>query len=454
MRFSRQYVLAILLLLALLAVPISALGSTPQPPASYYGQVWVDGDPAPENVEIKAIINGTERGAITTDKAGSYGGPGTLQEKMKVNGTQNDEGKTVKFFIGSIEANTTVKWAAGDHQEINFSINDTLPPTANAGNDRSIQVGEEVLLNASSSTDNIQITSYQWEFGDGTEAKGETQSYTYSETGEYDVRLTVYDASSNSDEDTITITVEGSQKEGQDNGDENDGDDAGGGGGGGGGPSIDPASAMRQLDEGVAQGDLSGGTSITQSKVILDDDATGIVEFEELVEIPSTSAPEVDKEFVGGVRTQIQGNEQGRIQIGIQRSHIEELNVDVNSLQIYKYHFTAVEWEPLETEVVRETDTEVVVEAETGFSDFVVFGESTTDSTKDTKTSEEPTTTTSPETTTETSTPTPTEEQTVTTTPEEPTAPTTTETETPGFGFLAVLVSLLAAGILSVRRFR
>ena len=52
-----------------------------------------------------------------------------------------------------------------------------------------VTVDEEALFNAGDSTGNI--TSYEWDFGDGTTAEGVEVSHSYNESGEYVVELTV-----------------------------------------------------------------------------------------------------------------------------------------------------------------------------------------------------------------------------------------------------------------------
>jgi len=57
-----------------------------------------------------------------------------------------------------------------------------------------IYVGEEISFNASNSYDpDGSITSYFWDFGDGTNATGVTANHTYIDDGVYTVTLTVTD---------------------------------------------------------------------------------------------------------------------------------------------------------------------------------------------------------------------------------------------------------------------
>ncbi|MFW6047918.1 MAG: PKD domain-containing protein, partial [Candidatus Natronoplasma sp.] len=96
--------------------------------------------------------------------------------------------------------------------------NDTTPPMADAGDDKTVEVGEEFTLDASGSSDNVGIASYEWDLDNGDAETGEQITYTYDEAGTYTVELTVTDEAGNSDTDTVETTVKES-----DGGDEDEG---------------------------------------------------------------------------------------------------------------------------------------------------------------------------------------------------------------------------------------
>jgi chitinase len=84
-------------------------------------------------------------------------------------------------------------------------------PTASfTTSDSSITPGESITFDASSSSDaDGSITSYEWDFGDGSTATGKTVTHTYDEVGSYLVTLTVTDDTDSTGTDTTTVTIGG-----------------------------------------------------------------------------------------------------------------------------------------------------------------------------------------------------------------------------------------------------
>jgi len=70
-----------------------------------------------------------------------------------------------------------------------------------------VNVGATVTFDASGSSDNEEIVSYEWDFGDETNGTGITTTHNYTQPGIYTVTLTVKDGAGNSDTSSITITV-------------------------------------------------------------------------------------------------------------------------------------------------------------------------------------------------------------------------------------------------------
>ena len=63
-------------------------------------------------------------------------------------------------------------------------------------------------FDGSQSSGDNQITSYHWDFGDGTTATGEVVDHSYDSSGTYEAVLTVEDEYGNTDTDTVTVSVD------------------------------------------------------------------------------------------------------------------------------------------------------------------------------------------------------------------------------------------------------
>jgi len=84
---------------------------------------------------------------------------------------------------------------------------DIEPPTADAGSDQTVYLGELVVFDGSGSSDNIGIRNYYWDFGDDSTEIGMLANHTYTNSGKYTATLRVQDFSGNTDTDNVTITV-------------------------------------------------------------------------------------------------------------------------------------------------------------------------------------------------------------------------------------------------------
>jgi len=87
-------------------------------------------------------------------------------------------------------------------------IVDTVKPKADASEDLVIKDGKTVTFNASRSSDNVGIVSFEWDFGDGKTGIGKVVTHTFENEGTYTITLTVMDASGNLDVFILMITVE------------------------------------------------------------------------------------------------------------------------------------------------------------------------------------------------------------------------------------------------------
>jgi PKD repeat protein len=91
---------------------------------------------------------------------------------------------------------------------------DRTPPTADAGEDISVEQGSLVTLDGTASTDNVGVIEWTWSFtydGAPRSLTGESQTWTFSIPGTYTVVLTVADAAGLSASTSITIIVQDTQ---------------------------------------------------------------------------------------------------------------------------------------------------------------------------------------------------------------------------------------------------
>lgn len=70
-----------------------------------------------------------------------------------------------------------------------------------------VDVGQSVTFDASISVDVGRIVSYEWSFGDGTNATGPVVAHLYDKGGTYQVKLNVTNDEGISSLKTFTITV-------------------------------------------------------------------------------------------------------------------------------------------------------------------------------------------------------------------------------------------------------
>ncbi len=86
---------------------------------------------------------------------------------------------------------------------------DTIEPIADAGPDRTVEVGIKTNLSAENSWDDHEIVKYRWDINrDGSfDRSGKDITFTFSETGTYEIELYVEDVGGNSDTAVVEIEV-------------------------------------------------------------------------------------------------------------------------------------------------------------------------------------------------------------------------------------------------------
>jgi len=87
-------------------------------------------------------------------------------------------------------------------------ISDAEPPTANAGPDQTVQIGNQTILDAGASRDDTGIARFSWNMGDGITVPSLRVAHVYERVGVYNVTLTVEDGAGNKAYDYVTVIVQ------------------------------------------------------------------------------------------------------------------------------------------------------------------------------------------------------------------------------------------------------
>ncbi|WP_135851127.1 PKD domain-containing protein [Halorussus salinus] len=130
-------------------------------------------------------------------------------------GSATESGQEVSHTYdsaGTYDVTVNVTYDNGTSVEESATIeavepSDGSPTAAFSLSSQTVANNEAVELDASSSSDDEGIASFDWQFGDGESASGETVEHAYDETGEYEITLTVTDTDGNTDTANETVTV-------------------------------------------------------------------------------------------------------------------------------------------------------------------------------------------------------------------------------------------------------
>jgi PKD repeat protein len=104
--------------------------------------------------------------------------------------------------------------ATGAYEWVTLTVNKNEPPIADTNGNQTVKPGTLLVFDASSSSDDKEITNYTWEFGDGTFGYGVTVNHTYADANTtpkaiYKVNLTITDSGGLTNVTNLTITMDG-----------------------------------------------------------------------------------------------------------------------------------------------------------------------------------------------------------------------------------------------------
>ena len=105
-----------------MTILVAGVSAIPPLPYEFYGNISVNDTPADAGVVVLAKINGTEVGNITTTGIGAYGGSGTFDRRLVVNGAESQIGEYITFWIGDMQAAEKVKLYAGESQRLDLTF--------------------------------------------------------------------------------------------------------------------------------------------------------------------------------------------------------------------------------------------------------------------------------------------------------------------------------------------
>lgn len=118
-------------------------------------------------------------------------------------------GVTYSYYVESVDIRgNTAKGAVSTCTTIEQDkVRDEVAPVAVIEGSSVCAAGYESIYSAARSTDNVGVTAYHWDFGDGTNAETVQVNHAYQTAGTYTVSLTVWDAAGNEHTQTMTVTV-------------------------------------------------------------------------------------------------------------------------------------------------------------------------------------------------------------------------------------------------------
>ncbi|MFH1723999.1 MAG: PKD domain-containing protein [Elusimicrobiota bacterium] len=159
--------------------------------AANESKMYVDG--VLEGIQDNSLCDGLNR----ADKF-HLGSIGDFDSPYRFYG-RIDEVRVYKRALGPDEIKNIYECVADPSNE---------PPTADAGPDQRVLVGDTVAFDASGSQEpDGEIVSYAWDFGDNSAGAGLTAEHAYEEPGTYTATLVVTDDAGAQAADSAIITV-------------------------------------------------------------------------------------------------------------------------------------------------------------------------------------------------------------------------------------------------------
>ncbi|HOF96847.1 MAG TPA: PKD domain-containing protein, partial [Methanoculleus sp.] len=202
-----QHGIVLVLLIGLIAGAAAAGDLPPALPHEFYGNVAIDGSPAPAGTVVTAMIGGTACGSVEVTSPGRYGDPDwNLGNRLLVTGTEGQNGETITFLVDGGAADQTAPFTPGRVTRLDLSFEETVTvPTARFT--ANVTSGPAPLAVRFADASTGDPDSWFWDFGDGENSAERSPTHTYTTPGTYTANLTVANAAG-SNSATATIIVQ------------------------------------------------------------------------------------------------------------------------------------------------------------------------------------------------------------------------------------------------------
>ncbi|WP_301663648.1 hypothetical protein [Methanoculleus frigidifontis] len=112
----------LLLTLLLVAGCIPAVMAAPALPCEFYGDISVNGNPAPAGTVITATIGGEERGRLVTSAEGVYGGTGSFDARLLVQAAEGEDPAAITFLVDGVTFSQTALYAPGEITRMDLAV--------------------------------------------------------------------------------------------------------------------------------------------------------------------------------------------------------------------------------------------------------------------------------------------------------------------------------------------
>ncbi len=110
---------------------VMTVQGAPVLPSEFFGSVTIHGAQAQPGTVVKAVINGVERGSITTTVAGIYGGTGTFDQRLSIAMTEEElksaGSPVIEFMVNGQKAAETATYQAGASSRLDLTVGSTGP---------------------------------------------------------------------------------------------------------------------------------------------------------------------------------------------------------------------------------------------------------------------------------------------------------------------------------------